>query len=246
MNKKALSIFNRIGLGEREEKIYKSLLSGGPLSISELSRRTGIPRVNIYTALPHLLFLGLVSRSPKGKYKIYHAESPKKFQSILADSIADSELEIAQMEEIEKTSSGRPRITYGEGLEAIKSVHSDIVHSLKDEDTYYRYSSSSALMREATTLRYLPSDYRKVRDEKNLERYVITNQFTENNKKPALGRDIKAIPRDYDLFEYNITQVIYGDKVAIIDYNNETAITIENPTLAEFQKKIFKLLFRKL
>ena len=245
MKKKALSLFTRIGLGEREEKIYKSLLTHGPLSISEMSRRTGVPRVSIYSVLPHLLFLGLISRSPKGKYKIYSAESPKKFKAVLTDILVDSEIEIAEMEETELKNSNRPQITYGEGHAAIKSVLSDVVHSLKKGDTYYRYSSESALKREQMP-HYLPYDYRKIRDEKELERSVITNEPTRNKLRNALGRDVKVIPNDFDMFDYNITQVIYGDKVAIIDYNNETTITIENAVLAKFQKKIFKLLFREL
>lgn len=245
MKKNSLSIFNRIGLGEREEKIYKSLLSGGPMSISELSRRTGIPRVNIYAALPRLLSLGVVARSLKGKYKIYYAESPKKFQSMLTDIIADSELEIEQLEEIALLSPGRPKITYGEGREAIKAALSDGIHSMKKGDIYYRYSSSSATGRESS-FRYVPLDYRKIRDEKQLERMIITNEYTRDRKRPALGREVKVVPRDYDLFEYNITTAIFGDKILIIDYNNETVVTIENHILSEFQKKIFKLLFRKL
>lgn len=243
--KKKLSVFNRLGLGEPEEKVYKALLGGGPLSISELSRRTGIPRVTIYTLLPHLLSLGLVSRSPKGKYKVYHAESPDKLQSLLTDLITNSQQDIARLKEIESTGSGRPKITYGEGFQAVRSSMSDVVHSLPKHGEYYRYSSSSALLRDET-LKYLPSDYRQVREEKDLERYVITNRYTEGKKKPRLGREIKSVPPEYDLFEYNITQVIYGDKVSIVDYNNESVITIDNPTFAEFQKKIFKLLFHKL
>ncbi len=245
MKKKSLSVFHRIGLGAREEKVYRALLAAGPSSISEISRRTGLPRVTLYTLLPHLLALGLILQSPKGKYKVYYAESPQKITSLLTEGLQQSESEIAQMEEVRNMNSGRPKITYGEGFEAVRSIMSDVIHSLGKDGVYYRYSSSSALKRE-NTLKYLPGDYLKLREEKGLERYVITNEFTRSKKKPALGRDLKVVPQEYDLFEYNITQVIYGNKVAIVDYNNETAITIENATLAEFQKKIFKLLFYKL
>ena len=246
MKAKKLSIFNRVGLGGREELMYKTLLSGGPRSISELSRRTGIPRVNIYASLPRLLSHGFVAQSPKGKYKVYYAEAPKKLNSMLNDIIAESELEIEELEEMAEKSGKRPKVTYAEGAKAIRQVYSDGVHSLKKGGIYYRYSSSSDLKREESLKKYLPTDYRKLRDEKELERLVITNETTKNRKKPAFGREVKAVPRDYDLFEYNITLTIYGDKVSIIDYNSESVITIENHAMAKFQKKIFKLLFRKL
>jgi len=39
---------------------------------------------------------------------------------------------------------------------------------------------------------------------------------------------------------------IYGHKVAYIDFNTETSIVIENPMIAEFQRKLFKLAYNSL
>ena len=75
---------------------------------------------------------------------------------------------------------------------------------------------------------------------------MITNLPNKLQKRPRLEREVKAVPPDFDLFEYNVSQIIYGNKVAVIDYNTETAVVIENPTIAKFQEKIFQLLFRKL
>jgi hypothetical protein len=55
-----------------------------------------------------------------------------------------------------------------------------------------------------------------------------------------------SIPKLYDLFEDNISKIIYANKVAIIDYDTETSFIIENKKLADFEKKIFKLLFKYL
>ena len=65
-------------------------------------------------------------------------------------------------------------------------------------------------------------------------------------KSNRLHRLIKTVPAKYDLFSYDITQLIYKDKVAFIDFGSLSAAIIENPTFAEFQRKIFKLLFDKL
>ena len=35
-------------------------------------------------------------------------------------------------------------------------------------------------------------------------------------------------------------------KIAFVDYNTETAIIIENSTIAKFQERLFKLLYQKL
>lgn len=61
-----------------------------------------------------------------------------------------------------------------------------------------------------------------------------------------MEREIVTIPKGFDLFEDNISKVIYGSKVGVIDYNTETAFIIESAVFANFERKIFELLFRFL
>jgi hypothetical protein len=65
-------------------------------------------------------------------------------------------------------------------------------------------------------------------------------------KSPRLEREIKIIPENIDEFQDNVLMTIYANKVAFIDFNDESSILIENKEIAEFQKKLFKLLFKSL
>jgi len=82
--------------------------------------------------------------------------------------------------------------------------------------------------------------------EKEIQRCVITSETLAKTKRPRLEREIVTIPKHFDLFEDNISKMIYGDKIAIIDYNTETVLIVENPMLARFEEKIFKFLFKFL
>jgi alpha-L-arabinofuranosidase len=93
---------------------------------------------------------------------------------------------------------------------------------------------------------YLPKDYREKRDKKQLERYVIMSETQKKSKKPRLERDIVTIPPEYDEFVDDVQMIIYGNKVAFIDFNSESSIIIENKFIADFQLKLFKLLFKTL
>lgn len=179
---------------------------------------------------------------PKGKYKLYVAESPDRIEKLFTDLEDQFNYEIQDLYDAYEARNKKPRVSFAEGKKSITATYSDVVHSLKKGDTYYRYSSALTLNRE----KYVPSDYRRVRDQKGLERFIITNESSRKSHSRKLGREVKAVPADFDLFEYNISQIIFGNKVAFIDYNSKTTITIENPMIAEFQKKIFKLLFKKL
>ena len=93
---------------------------------------------------------------------------------------------------------------------------------------------------------YVPKNYQARRDAKRLERYVITNKSTLARKPSKLERAIRMIPHGTDLFAYDITQLIYWPKIAFVDYNTETSVIIENPIIAKFQERLFKLLYQRL
>lgn len=85
-----------------------------------------------------------------------------------------------------------------------------------------------------------------MREKKQLERILITNEWLSKYKKSRLDREVVTIPKDFDLFEDNISKVIYGSKVWVVDYNSENAFIIENEKYASFERKVFKLLFKLL
>jgi len=127
----------------------------------------------------------------------------------------------------------------------MKHIFYDVVETLWHWETYYRYSS-----RKHDNLRgFLSEDYKKKRDQKEIQRLVITSDELKKMKEKwqnKLWREMVAIPKLYDLFEDNISKIIYANKIAIIDYESETSFIIENQKLADFEKKIFKLLFKYL
>ena len=56
----------------------------------------------------------------------------------------------------------------------------------------------------------------------------------------------KLVTPTFDLFDNNVSQILYGTNILIIDYNSQTAIHIENPAIAYFHKRVFELLFKLL
>lgn len=243
-NDKITELLKKLGLTEPEITVYFYLLErGSALSVSDIAKGISSFRPIVYKALSLLLDKGLVSSSIKGKRKQYIAEHPEKIRGMLTDVTIDVEETLPDLEDIYKSPKNKPVVKFLEGKKGITYVFTDIVDSLKKGDVYYRYSSSKDI---ESTNSYLPKDYREKRDNKNLERYVINSQYVESQKKPDLNRNTKVIPPEFDQFNQNIVQIIYGSKVAIVDINTETAFIIENEQFADFQKKIFKLLFNKL
>ncbi len=236
-------LFEKIGLALGESAVYLALLELGPSSVSDISLRAKMHRPAVYRTLLLLKERGLVSVVARGKRKLYAPASPEKLRDTLAETESSLNETLPELLAAFGSRKNRPSLTYLEGRKGIIAVFRDIVTTLKKGDVFYRYSSSKQ-PRKADY--YIPHNYVKLRDEKQLERFVITNDRSRDRKKPKLEKAVRIVPKDYDLFEYDITQLIYADKIAFVDYNTETAIIIENKIIAEFQKKIFKLLFQEL
>lgn len=237
------NILEKLGMRQDEANIYAALLGSGPETVSGIAKSTGLHRPAIYRILPHLIERGLVTSVPRGKQKRFAAESPEKLKTLVDEVAGDLQEAIPELMRAFSSRSKKPIVKFLEGRKGIMSVFEDLILTLRRGDVFYRYSSGREVKKNE---RYLPKNYREVRDQKQLERFVITNEQTAKTKKPRLERGMKVVPKDFGLFDYDITEIIYGDKVAFIDYNTETAFVVENPVIAEFQKKIFRILYEKL
>ncbi len=232
-----------IGLTDHECDIYMALLTLGPSSPTQLEKQAGMLRPTVYKTLSSLLAKRLVTISPKGKRKLYIAESPDKLTELFQTIESRFFSHIEDLHTLYKTPRHeKPFVTFSQGDQAIRDGYIDVVSSLSKNDTYYRYSPGYELFDKS---RFLPKKYKEIRDRKMLERFVITNEDGKTYKK-LLGRGTKSVPRSFDMFQDRVGMTIYKDKVLIVDYETQSAITITHQKFADFQKKIFRLLYGKL
>ncbi len=92
----------------------------------------------------------------------------------------------------------------------------------------------------------LSPEYKEKRRQKRILRKIITNENQVQEKLPDIMRETVIIPKEFDLFEYDITKSIRDDTVAIVDYETLETFVIKNRQYAQFERKIFDLLFSKL
>ncbi len=239
---KNIELLTRVGLSHYASQIYLTLIERGPETISDISKHTGLHRPTISAHIPDLEEKGLLTTSKKGKRTLYVAESPDHLIPLFEQTKHELQKYIPELSETFSKRAHKPIVTFYEGKQGIRRVFDDLLNTLKRGDTFYRYSSR----KEPTDDTYLPSDYRQRRDEKKLERFVIANDTYVKTKKTRIERQIKVIPKSFGLFEYDVTTMIYKDKLAIIDYSSETAFIVDNPALAHFQQTLFRLLYYKL
>lgn len=235
-------VFDRLGFPKHSAEIYAYLEKSGPCSVSTIARDVATHRPAAYRAIAALEAAQLSTRRMFGKRPFYTAESRARIAALFKNvSNNVAELEKESPERRLRDSMGTVR--YFEGKNTVAAIFNDVIEHTKRGDTFYRYTSENDL---AEVNRLLPTDYRSRRDAKRLERLVISNPESGRQKRSRLERFIKFLDSEKERFHQNAIELLYGRRMAFIDLNTQKGIIIENATLVEFQKTIFRSLYTRL
>ncbi len=230
-------------LSKEQSDIYLLLLDSAKKNISQISASTWINRPKLYKILPYMQEMWLISTILVWERTFYIAENPKILSNYFENIKEDFEIFLPKIENIYSNNFKKPIFKNSRWKKAIRNIFLDIWNSLNSGDVFYRYSA-----RNNTRVSSIPSaeykKYTKIRNQKKLERMVITNEYLNNLKEKNIHKDVVVIPHNFDIFEDNITKIIYANKVAIIDYNTDECFVIESAIFAVFERKLFKLLFK--
>ena len=238
----AKTIFKRLGLSKHAHSAYRALQKNGLMHLSDIAKVAGIYRPAAYSAVNDLLAHKFALQKKIGKRNFYEVTHPR----LVAEAFAkEAESAVSEMSKafVKKEKHFDEQVRFLEGPAGIREAFDDVISHTPRGETFYRYTSEKDLQKVNS---YLSRDYRTRRDAKKLERMVISNPISGKQKRPRLERFIKYIPQERSLFDQNIIEIVYGDRLLFIDLDSEKVIIIENKTLAEFQKVIFKQLYRAL
>lgn len=240
-----INILKKLWLSEDEAKIYLFLIKNQNKNLWEISKNTLLNRPKLYKILPNMLKEGILSSVINWKRTHYIAQDPQILSNYFTKFKNDFELFLPQITKEYKNQDKKIILKNIKWKSWIKNIFLDIAQTLNKWDIFYRYSSRSDIKNTSLSKKDY-EEYKVLREQKKLERYVITSEFLEWLKPKRLEKDVVIIPPKYDLFQYNITKIIYANKVAIIDYNTYESFIIENEVFATFERKIFMMLFKLL
>lgn len=236
-------VLTHVGLNKKEAAVYGALLDHGPATLTTINKLTHINRPALYDLLPRMIKKELIGTQKKQKRTLYVAESPQRLLSRYESEYGEMKERLEELTTtFEASQHVRPAIKYLEGRRGVLFVFDDVAHTLPRGGTFYRYSSRTAGHQKDFDNTY----YKKTRESKGIERMVITSQEHAAKKTKKLERSLRVIPKEFDLFEDNVSLVIYANKTAYIDYSSNTSFIVESEKIARFQEKLFKLLWKKL
>ncbi len=236
-----LTILKKIGLNDKDIKVYLGLLNSGATSVRDLSTAVNLNRGTVYDILKRLQEFGLATYYHHETKQKFVAEEPEKLNKVLKEK--ELELQkvktsfeslIPELKSLQGKNGNKPISKFYEGNIGVRFILNDCLYSVEKtpEKEYYIYSATNV----SEDLNHAYPDFTKTRIKKGIKVKAISL---------AQGGNLKGLDerRWLNTNEDSATYImIYAGKCAFISRdinNNPVGVLIENEMIYKTQKIIF-------
>lgn len=239
-----ISILKKIGLSDKEIKVYLKLLEYGAVSVRSLAELTELNRGTTYDVLKKLQELGLASFYHQDTKQKFVAEDPEKILKMvdseknkLEEARAKIHELIPELKSLQDKGGSRPVTKFYEGKEGVRFILEDVLSQMSEEVEKEYYVYSAAGVREDVGAAY--PDFSKKRVKLGIKAMAIS--LAEGGETRGLDERKWIAPKKGA--EKNMTYIIiYAGKCAFISLDSNDSpvgVIIENQMVYETQKTIF-------
>lgn len=244
-------LVQNIGLSEEEAKIYICLVNSGTIPARKIALETKINRSLVYKILKQLIDQGIVIEDKNKKaISVFRALHPSKLQTFLKQK--ESDLKLADQSYHEVVSAlgaqfnltcGKPTVHFYEGIEGLKYVYKDILHTKKDIKLIRSPKDNDVSEVAKIVLEQIKRQVdRGIKTQAIVPmEYPYDNVVVQKDKENLVTRC--RIPRA----ELHVPAqvIIYGHKVALTSFEGCMITTIiEDVGIAETHTQIFDRLWK--
>lgn len=233
-------LLQRIGLNEKEAKIYLTLLNLKESPISFIAKKSNLKRPTVYVILEALEKNGFVSHFKREKVLYYRASDPKLILESERNKIQDLERALPELQSIQSQFEIVPQMSVYQGKNGLIQIMEDTLNTKEELLCWCDVDLA---------INTILSDYFPTYLEKKIKKNIwLKGIFTHNegglrHKKNQVSelREVYLVPKEKFPFKNEIN--IYDDKVAIISHQDAVGVIIQNKSIADTQKAIFNLAF---
>lgn len=240
----------KLGLSEKEAKVYLAALELGSAPASKIAQKSGLNRPTTYVILEKLSNQGLVTSYDKGKVQFFTAEDPEQLARLIREQERDLELRANELKEklpelkalFGKTD--RPKVLVYDSVEAASEY---FYNKLKRGDDIYGFTNLDLIKKTAAYHEPPEADIRIKRNIRTNIIYTSSAGRDENENSEKELRKAKYIPYESFPFKSVITIAPTEGVVFMRNPGNaiDTMVVIENKDIAESLKAVFDLLWNQ-
>lgn len=228
----------KIGLTDKEAKVYLSLLKFGEAAVSDVAAEAGIKRPTTYLILDELRKKGLVIKIPYAKKTIFKAKTPDDLYEQTVSNINQFERVLPKLRAITPSKQGIKTLYY-EGIEGIKDALSYRIDEIKNTVDEGFWAKNDGGIPAPVIDMFMK--WNKVLEKNNITisgvtpNHASTQVFADTFKRNMM---IFAPLEDYNS---DISIEVTDKFVRILDGHDLKSIIIENDRISHALKQIFAL-----
>ena len=232
-----LIVLQKLGLNEKEAKIYLALLKLGESTSVQLAKEIDVHRRTIYDNLNILIKKGLVSYKIKNGVKYFNASNPNSFKIILEEKQNILKNILPSLTEKYKDKIPLPIFNIYTGNEAVKTILEDVIQQKKPA-----YWVGGGLF-FFETLGFSKTFIKEKLSKIKIKMIQAKSKDITERLKDSPFKHIKLLPPEY---VSKMGYFVYSDRVAIgvIQDNQIILIHIINKEFAKGFKNYFDLLWK--
>lgn len=230
-----------IGLEKKEAAIYVAALELGTASAAAIAKKAGIQRTHFYDLSEKLLARGFLQRTTAGTRSTFSAVDPSLLVEMEEEKLRKLKEALPEFKALYNTTGQRPRIMYFEGKEGIDQINEDTL----------RYKGE---MIGFTTPRFVTSRTR------NTGAAFIRKRVATDKHARVIGEDSPEVrdlqKRDKQelretrilapsVFSSAVEIILYGNRLAIVDYKHQWGFIIEGTEIVQAMKMIFEVVWSR-
>jgi len=231
-------ILSNLGIDEKTEKVYRSLLRLGDATASSVAKVASLKRTSVYHTLENLVGMGVVSTYVSRGIKRYSAENPLTIKQFFEQKAIIAEKLLPLLMKEVNMSSGKIKINIFEGVDGIKTSSEKALES--KNKIIYSIGSSKKL------INYLGGSFGLGFRRRKKGIYMKSLRFVsdETDTRKERMQEAKFMSEDYDFPGYIL---FFDATVIIIFYNNGgRAISIESKEFYRMIKTFFDIFWAVL
>ncbi len=237
----------KIGLSEKEAKVYLAGLELGPSTAQTIAAKATVNRPTTYIMIESLIKRGLMSSFQKGKKRYYVTARPQTINLIFDKEIETIETKkdllnrLLPKLQVLTSSSHAPKVILFEGKEGLKMVHQDLLATVKEVKQIDNIAAID-YSREVTTEAEMGPLWKELASSGVRIRTLYTKSGPAQTypSQSEAGWLTRRLPQD--MFGFAGELSIYGDKVAALAFkSSEVGIIVESKEIADTVRTLYNL-----
>ena len=240
MSSQLRKILEEHGLSEKQASVYLALLKLGESRPSEVARHARLKRPITYVVLDELVKLGLASHVRQQKALHFRPVNVYAFLEQQQDKLQRLKLAVPELSALAGAGGSKPQMTVFEGPDGLREIMEDSL-TAKDEILFW---GNMQLITTSVFRDYWPIYIRKRVAKRIWARGLLSDdpvsrEFQQRGR--AELREVYLIPQAKYPFRNEVN--IYNDRISIISHEDLAGLIIQNRTIADSQRSIFRFAF---